>query len=276
MQVHYGESTNWMIIHDLRLEHAGSVAQIDHLIINRFMDMWVCESKNFSEGIAINEHGEFLSFYGSKPSAIASPIEQNAKHQLILKRLFDAGTVKLPTRLGFTMKPAIKSLVLVSKRARISRPATHFDGLECIIKNDQLFNTINKSMESTNALAMTRVVGKETLEGLAREIAKLHKPIVFNWLAKFGLSAPVQLQSSPIPLARPAATVEAASVQPAKQAVASPALVDSDADKPNQKLDCHTCAQAVPLKVARFCWFNKPKFGGNAYCIDCQKIAVLA
>jgi len=28
---------------------------------------------------------------------------------------------------------------------------------------------------------------------------------------------------------------------------------------------------AVEMKVARFCWFNKAKFGGNIYCMNCQK-----
>src|SRR5690349_14288079 len=33
-------------IHDLRLEHDGRVAQIDHLIITRLLDFWVLESKH--------------------------------------------------------------------------------------------------------------------------------------------------------------------------------------------------------------------------------------
>lgn len=38
------------------------------------------------------------------------------------KDVFDSGSFKLPTRLGFTIKPDLKSLILVSKGARISRP----------------------------------------------------------------------------------------------------------------------------------------------------------
>ena len=30
----YKQSLNWVLIHDLRIEHRGSVAQIDHLLIN--------------------------------------------------------------------------------------------------------------------------------------------------------------------------------------------------------------------------------------------------
>ncbi|WHZ18689.1 MAG: hypothetical protein OJF55_000838 [Rhodanobacteraceae bacterium] len=35
---HFGQSPNRAVIHDLRLEHNGRVAQIDHLIINRRLD----------------------------------------------------------------------------------------------------------------------------------------------------------------------------------------------------------------------------------------------
>ena len=41
--------------------------------------------------------------------------------------------------------------------------------------------------------------------------------------------------------------------------------------KPKQKLVCHSCGTSVGYNVAKFCWFNKPKFGGNIYCMDCQK-----
>lgn len=48
IEFHYGSSKNWAIIHDLRIEHQGRVAQIDHILVNRFLDVWVCESKRFT------------------------------------------------------------------------------------------------------------------------------------------------------------------------------------------------------------------------------------
>ena len=74
MNFHFSDSKRWMVIHDLRLEHKGNVAQIDHLILNRFLEIYVCESKRFAEGIAINEHGEFSAFYQGKAYGIPSPI----------------------------------------------------------------------------------------------------------------------------------------------------------------------------------------------------------
>ena len=270
MKVHYGDSANWMIIHDLRIEHGGLVAQIDHLIMNRWLEMWVCESKHFSEGVAINEHGEFSSFFSSKPYGVPSPIEQNNRHILILKRLFDSGAVKLPTRLGFTIKPNLKSLVLVSKRARISRPKANITGLDAIIKNDMLFKTIDKSVDDANPLVMAKIVGKDTIENLAREIAKLHKPVEFNWHAKFGLEERAK-QAVQDPSVRPITVAAGVSTLPTKAALPIEATVTEDEPKAKQKLICNSCGESVPYNVAKFCWFNKPKFGGNLYCMECQK-----
>lgn len=251
MQVHYADSKNWMVLHDLRIEHGGLSAQMDHVLINRWLDVWVCESKHFAEGVSINEHGEFVGFFRNKPYGVPSPIEQNNRHVLMLKRLFDSGAVSLPTRLGFTLKPSVKSLVLVSKGARISRPKSKLDGLDAVIKNDQLFKTVDKAVDDTGPLAsIAKVVSPETLEGVAKALAKMHTPLAFDWHAKFGLERQVQ--------ASPAASPENNAAE-------------SKSDTPRQKLVCHGCAVPVSYSVVKFCWFNKPRFGGNLFCMECQK-----
>lgn len=188
IEFEYRESRNWMLIHDLRIQCAGRVAQIDHIVVNRFMDVWVCESKNFSEGISINDNGEFTAFYGSKPYGIPSPIEQNRKHIDVLESVFKTGQVKLPTRLGFNIKPTINSLILVSKNARINRPKTKIDEIDSIIKNDQFKAKIDKSFDAdNNPLTLAKLISSETLEEFARSLAAIHRPIEFDWHAKFGL-----------------------------------------------------------------------------------------
>lgn len=256
IKVHYGESRNWAVIHDLRVEFGDLVAQIDHLVINRWLDVWVCESKHFSEGVSINEHGEFVAFFGSKPYGVPSPIEQNAKHILILRRLFESGAINLPKRLGFTIKPELKSLVLVSKKARITRPKAKIVGIDCIIKNDQFFNTVDKAVNENSILSSAKIIGSDTLEDVARQIAELHKPIQFNWAAKFGQPAAAPIQ----PVTAPETAIQRSEQENPAEEV-----------KPKQKLICHVCEEPVAYNVARFCWFNKPKFGGNVFCMECQK-----
>lgn len=263
MEFEYRESKNWMLIHDLRIQCAGRVAQIDHIVINRFMDVWVCESKNFSEGVSINENGEFTAFYGGKPYGLPSPIEQNRKHIDVLESVFRTGQVKLPTRLGFNIKPAINSLILVSKNARISRPKAKLDGIDSVIKNDQFKATIDKSLNTDiNPLTVARFISSETLEEFSRSLTAIHRPIEFDWYAKFGLAKlPPAITTLTQPL--PAAKIS----EPAETA----APKNDDKEKPKQKLICHSCSETVSYAIAKFCWFNKPKFNGNVYCMECQK-----
>src|SRR5690606_29589146 len=58
----YAKSPNWAVIHDLRIELGGRIAQIDHVLINRWMDVYVLETKHFHAGIKITDDGEFLSW----------------------------------------------------------------------------------------------------------------------------------------------------------------------------------------------------------------------
>lgn len=263
MRVHWGESQNWMIIHDLRIEHNGLVAQIDHLLMNRFLEIWVCESKSFSEGIGINEYGEFSAFFGGKPYEVASPIEQNKKHMLILQRLFDSGRVKLPTRLGLSRKPTLAGLVLVSKKARISRPKEKIDELACIVKNDQLFSLIDKKMNDSNLALIAKLIGQDTLEELAKTLAQEHRPAQFNWAAKFGLTASGSLTQT--------ADREAASHSTAESTHSAAKPIELATQEAKQKLICNACGVSLTYNVAKFCWFNKSRFSGNIYCMRCQK-----
>lgn len=280
MRVRWGDHPGRMVLHDLRIEHDGLVAQIDHLMINRLLDIWVCESKHFTEGVAINEHGEFTAFFGSKPYGVPSPIEQNTRHITILRRFLESGAVKLPTRLGFTIKPALNSLVLVSKGARISRPKTKVPGLESVIKVDQLFQAIDKAIDDSNPLTIAKVVSEQTVQELARAIASHHKPASFNWAAKFGV--PPAVRSAPATAPKPVST-PLPSVAPLTSSRpvadwAAPNPTDPpgpsarpESGRPAREYRCQACAVLVEQKVARFCWFNKAKFGGNIYCMDCQK-----
>ena len=244
---HYGAaSKNWAVIHDLRIEHGGRVAQIDHLLINRFLDVWVCESKRFSEGIAINEQGECAMFWNGKPQGVGSPHEQNAKHIAVLKALCDSGAAELPKRLGFTIKPSFNGLVVVSKTARITRPKAKGWWNDGIIKADQVKAKIEKAFDSdNNPLVVAKLVSSETVESVARSLTSLHVPASLDWHARFGL---------------PKETVKPAS-EP------TPARAESG----KSKCICQSCGVPVEDKVVTFCVrFNKARFGGNVYCMECQ------
>lgn len=238
IEFHHKASKNWAVIHDLRLEWQGRVAQIDHLLINRFMDCWVCETKHYSEGFAINEHGEFTAFYGGRPKGIASPIEQNRKHIEVLRAVLGSSIVQLPTRLGIAIMPTMKSVILVSKNARIQRPKTPVDGIEAVIKSDTLRTMIEKEINDASVLATfmsaTKIIGQDTLEAFARQVAKLHRPIQIDWAGKFGLGEavkPVIVPSERMPPAASERPTDAAKGDATAEVPSSPPANASADDK---------------------------------------------
>lgn len=231
-----GASKNRIVIHDLRFEHDGRVAQIDHLVLNRFLEVYVLETKHFSEGVSINEQGEFAIWFGGKPRGIPSPLEQNERHIMVLKEVFK--TLKMPTRLGIRLQPSFESLVLVSKNARIGRPEK-FD-TDRVMKSDQFESWIMKNIDSGSPLMMAKMVSIDTLTEVGKQLVARHRPLVPDYRARFGIREDMLRPApapAPAPTPAPAPAVAPASVTttaacslPATAPPATAVEKDSDAD----------------------------------------------
>lgn len=173
------DSKNWAVLHDLWLEHEGQVAQIDHLLINRWMECYVLESKHFHAGVRITEEGEFerWSDYKKTFEGMASPLLQNERHITVLKKV--VASLDLPLRLGIRIPLNYQTLILVSPDARISRPKK-FDTSR-VVKADHLRTTIWKDIDGGTFLntltTVVKLVSAETVEQVARQLAARHRPL---------------------------------------------------------------------------------------------------
>ena len=187
---YFGNSRNWAVIHDIRLEHKGQVAQIDHLLINRMFDIYVLESKNYSYKLKISPEGEFQVYYGNEYIGIPSPIEQNKRHVHLLD-LFLKHHHILPKRMGISIRPRFKDLVLVSPKCIISRPLEKKFDTSSVIKADTLRTKIDQEVDKQNPLAdlatISKICSSSTLMETVRTLAGFHKPKKVDFTAKFGL-----------------------------------------------------------------------------------------
>jgi hypothetical protein len=198
---HFKDRKSWVVIHDLRLEVDGRVAQIDHLLLHRCLDCYVLETKHFSSGMKITEDGEFLRWnpYQKTYEGMASPLAQNERHVAVLRDAFDQ--IEMPTRLGMRLSPALYPYVLVSPNARVDRPRK-FDTSR-IIKADALHDTINSLIDKASLLntlgSAARLVSVETLQEIGKQLVALHKPAHLDVAARFGIPC-----HESIPAQRPA------------------------------------------------------------------------
>ena len=87
----FGSSDRIAIIHDLRLELDGDVAQIDHLVIHRVQaTAWVLETKNYAGRLTCDVHGDWTVWNRGKPRAVPSPINQARRQCELLRQWLDA------------------------------------------------------------------------------------------------------------------------------------------------------------------------------------------
>jgi len=247
---YFGKSDNWCVIHDLRIEHQGRVAQIDHLLINRLFEIYVIESKNFSYEVTINDSGEFTLKNGSHSFGIPSPIEQNKRHIFLLEK-FIADRGLAPGRLGIPIVPRYRSLILMSPKSVITRPDRKKFDTDMVIKADTLRTKIDEFVDRMSPLQDLAAIGKlskiTTVAEFAEYLQSHHSNASTDYRKKFGIHHahdPIQT------------------------------VIDRSNGKEEQmekKYYCFKCRQAIPDNVARFCWNNKERFGGKAFCYDCQK-----
>jgi hypothetical protein len=251
----FRDSGNTAIIHDLRLEYRGFVAQIDHLLINRLLDVYVLESKNYYYGIKITPEGEFLVWNGKTYLSVESPIEQNKRHVDLLERVFQHPGF-LPTRLGVSIPPNLLSYVMVAPNSRVDRPAKDKFDTSMVIKADGLGAAIDKRIDDTSAVvaisSLTKLVSQETLETFARRLVRLHRPSKIDYATKFGVTVPnTPTRASEAPAV---ATEAGANVTETKREAA-----------------CDACGASVDEKVVYYCRIKKEKFGGKILCRSCQQ-----
>ncbi|MBU0654336.1 MAG: NERD domain-containing protein [Gammaproteobacteria bacterium] len=207
----FKDSEHSVVIHDLRLEINGRVAQIDHLLIGRGLIAFVLETKHFNSGLKINDNGEFLRWndYKKTYEGMASPLEQNERHIAVLKDAFKM--IDMPTRLGMRLTPTFNSFVIISSSARIDRPKK-FDTSQ-IIKADSIKTNIQQKLDKMGVMdlfgGVARLVSYETLEEIARKLCALHTPIIIDYRAKFGIPevAASVSQTSQSPMEQPSSEV---------------------------------------------------------------------
>jgi hypothetical protein len=252
------------VIHDLRLEVGGRVAQIDHLVIHRTQKFYVLETKSFSHGLKITDEGEFLRWNDWKKTyeGMPSPIEQNRRHAEVLRDVL--------TRLGYA-SPEIESFILISPTARIDRSKLH----PCpeVVKADQFTTAFKKrylaSVSTVGGIfnGLSKGLFGASADEIAKSLVRLHKPITVDYEAKFGLQNVVAgAVESPLDVVSKATEISVVVVAP-KMPTAVPAL-----ETGVSAYSCKACGgTTLAIEYGKFGYYFKCKTcdGNTALKISC-------
>jgi len=178
----FKDNAHNILLHDIRIEHEGKVAQIDHIIVNRF-GIEVLESKSFTGTLTINGDGSLDVAYGNKIQTFPNPIEQNNRHIKILSDYIKAH-IELPSNLKLFGIPT-SSTVLINPKTTIANH-TLPKGFE---RADSFSTKRNEAIDKMGAVAVFKSIGCIMKIDRAKEIAeflvKHHRPKTYNYTKKY-------------------------------------------------------------------------------------------
>ena len=182
---------DWAIIHDLKIESNGFAAHIDHILINKFLDIHLFESRSYNDNIKITADGEFWVFDGRQYRPVNSPLEENKKRIEVLSDLLSENKI-FPRRLGIPLKPKISSYVLVSPGRNIIRPPETVYDTSSVITADYLTQTLLRQLERLKRAfvrikRLPKAFNTDALAKVAAKLAAMNNPSLVDYRRLFCL-----------------------------------------------------------------------------------------
>ncbi|MBU2114675.1 MAG: NERD domain-containing protein [Gammaproteobacteria bacterium] len=156
----YKNSDQVMVLNDLRIEHDGESAQIDHLIVYTY-GFIVVESKSIRGEVKVNKYGEWTRSYKGQWSGMPSPIKQAELQLKLLKQYLCDNTEKVIGKfLGIQQGLAMRCydvFCAISSDAIIDRSNAPKDIADKLVKSEFIADALDKRM---NFKKFYNVVGK--------------------------------------------------------------------------------------------------------------------
>ncbi len=156
----YKDRDNVMVLNDIRIEHDGETAQIDHLIVYSY-GFIVVESKSIRGEININEYGECSRSYKGQWSGMPSPLKQAELQLKLLKQYLCDHTERVIGKfLGIQQGLGARCydvFCAISSDAIIDRSKAPKELADKLVKSEFITDALDKKM---NFKKFYDVVGK--------------------------------------------------------------------------------------------------------------------
>jgi len=236
LDVVFATSKSHALLHDLRLEAGGQVADIDHLVFDQTLTFFLLETKTYKGSLHIDGQGGFMVEYPGDPiSAIDSPLEQIRGHEAVLRKILERLGIIEPAG----TQPRFVHLVMVHPKSMIHRADPKAFDSSMVIKADQ-FSTWHKAYAGKVKAAEVSagLLGgqvQDCVKAWGEQLKAEHRPV--NQLELPDFMKPVALAE------KPKATVPQV---------------------------CATCGKKLSPKVAKFCADMLIRFNGRLYCYEHQ------
>lgn len=152
------------LFHDLRLNTERGIGHIDHLVVTRFLDVFIIESHYYGDELEINEREEFFACYADgRKIAIRSPFTQLRRNLAAVQSVFKQ--LGLPKKYGELIVPQFHRYIALSPETRLNnQSALNSNGFiqpKALVKN--IYKAAHRSLLSTTFYSVSPVQLREMM-----------------------------------------------------------------------------------------------------------------
>ncbi len=243
----FKDSKNIIVLHDIRLEHNGRTAQIDHILISR-MEITVLESKSFTGDLTIKDDGALEVRYGKNKDTFPNPIEQNNRHKQVLESLInDQFDLQANTR--FFGGLSFKSKILINPKTTIINKKLP----ENYERADSYITRRNKEVDNMSPLDVLKfastLMSIEKAKKLAKFLMRHDKPLSFDYRKKYHIKPNADLFVQEKPISYGKETSEPSSVNKIIYACSECKSTNLEVNYGrNYYFKCLTCTSNIPIR----------------------------
>ncbi len=188
------DNKNLLLLNDIRIEHDGEVAQIDHIIITRF-GIELLESKSSTGVMTINNDGSISIKHGSKTSTLPNPLEQSYRHARILEKFLQSENL-LSSRIKMLGGIFIDNKILINPKTTLTNSSLP-DGF---FRADSFITMRNKEIDNIGIIKSLKLISTaypiDMAYDIANAIIKAHSPIKHDYRKKFRVEGETNSEKS--------------------------------------------------------------------------------
>lgn len=176
IDIQFGQSDEWAVIHDLRLRVGGHALQINHVLIDSSL-RFICLDTRFLEfGLDIGAQGRCHTVTRFESRPVASPINKMAKDVRMVRVCLQESGI-LPRRYHLMQRASVQGFILTNPGLRLNiHPETRKLRDTGAYASSALFSMLWKRDAGSKKLFSARL-GAEDLRGVAERLAALHEPV---------------------------------------------------------------------------------------------------
>ena len=180
------DTKNTIVLHDLRLEHSGLTAQIDHILINR-LEILILESKSFKGYLEIKKDNSLEVSYNGKITSYPNPLEQAKRHAEVVKKVLAANNIISDG--FFSSGYKINSQVVINPNTTVRNKTLpeHFSKADIFV-TEWRKRTDSIGLIKAVKLLLVGMKSKDEISNIGNFLLSMHKPIEFDYQKKYKIA----------------------------------------------------------------------------------------